>query len=263
MAFTIAGRTFNDLIWQCLQFDGHLADVPATWERTELTQGASVLTPGVRMGPRSFKITLDIWPPSLVDRVATLDALKRRCAGILPLVSDDAPGRVWYVRLANAAVEILAGNLVNPRCLVDLEFTAHDPRRFDVETQVRVLSTTPVECPVGTGVSVPPRVRLFGASTAVVNPIVDLYRFDGTLLSSLLLTGSLGTNTWLDIDCGTEWIHLYTAGVRSDALAWLAGGAFPQLSGEDAASSTGPSPLLALRSTSGTPTGVVSWRRGW
>lgn len=263
MAFTIAGRSFDDLIWQCLVFDGHLADVPTTWERTELAQGASVLTPVVRLGPRGFRVSLDVWPPSLVDRVATMDALKRRTAGILPLVSDDAPDRVWYVRLATCNVEILAGNLVNPRCLVDLEFTAHDPRRYDVETQVRVLSTTPVECPVGTAVGLPPTIRLFGAATAVVNPIVDLYRFDGALLSSLDLTVSLGTNTWLDIQCGSEWLYLYTAGVRTQALETLGGGVFPQLSYEDCASSTGPSPLLALRSTSGTPTGVVMWRRGW
>jgi len=263
MAYTISGRTFNDLIWQSLVFDGHLSAVPPTWERVELAQGASVLTPTVRQGPRGFRVTVELRPPSLVDRVATLDALYRRCAGVVPITSDDAPSRVWYARLSSATVELPQGNLVNPLCLVDLEFTAHDPRRFDLETQSRALSATPVACPTGTAVSIPPRLRLFGAATPVVDPVVQLLRFDGTVASELALKGSLGTDTYLDLDGATEWLYLVTAGVRTSGLHWLLSGAFPQLSGEDAASSTGPYPLLALRSASGTPTGVALWRRAW
>jgi hypothetical protein len=106
-------------------------------------------------------------------------------------------------------------------------------------------------------------VRIFGASTAVVDPSIVLRSPGGAVLSTLTLTGSLGLNAWLDVDCATEWLHLWSSGTRTSALAWLTSGAFPILDGDDAAGPAGPYPTLALASASGTPTGVVLWRRSY
>jgi hypothetical protein len=106
-------------------------------------------------------------------------------------------------------------------------------------------------------------VRVFGASTPVVDPDIVLRAPSGAELARLELTGSLGSNTWLDVDAASEWIYLYTSGTRTSALAWLTSGTFPILDGHDAASATGPFPTLAIESASGTPTGVVLWRRSW
>lgn len=262
MAYTINGRTLDDLIFQSLMLEGHVAPILPTWEAVPLAQGASVLTPTARLSARRLRITVDLRPATLVDRVATQDALAGRLAGGLRIATTDAPDRVWYATLAQVAVEMPAGPVVNPLCVVDLDFTLHDARRGDLETQLRALSATPVACPTGTGVSAP-TITLFGAATAVVDPVVTLARFDGEPVAALTLTGSLGTNTWLEIDCATEWIWLYTAGVKTNALPYLDSGVFPLLAREDAAGVDGPYPLLSLSSASGTPTGLVAWRRTW
>jgi hypothetical protein len=262
MYYAINGRSLADLIWQALRFEGDVAPALLVRDSTDTALGAPVLTTRARLTARTLILSVDVRPAAITNRPAVLDALTRRLAGVLEIVRDDAPQRAWYGVLQQVTAEMPAGNLVNPLTVLDLTFAVPDPRRVDRDTQLRALSATPVACPTGTGTSAP-TVRLFGASTAVVDPVVVLRSPGGETLSTLTLTGSLGSNTWLDIDCASEWLYLYTAGTRTNALAWLAGGAFPLLDGDDAAGPAGPYPTLAVTSTSGTPTGVVLWRRSW
>jgi hypothetical protein len=262
MSYTINGSSLDDIIWQALSLDGHVAPMPPQWAREALAQGASAFAPTVALRERQLRLSLDIRPITLPERVAVMDTLARRLAGALEIGTDDVPMRVWDAMLAEVRVEMPAGPVANPMCLVDLAFTTADPRRRDRETSVRALSGTAVACPTGTAVAAP-IVTLFGDATPVVDPSVVLRRADGQVAATLALTGSLGADTWLEIDAGTEWVWLSTAGVRTSALAWVTSGTFPLLSGEDAATADGPFPTLQLTAASGTPTGVVRWRRRW
>lgn len=260
--YTINGRSLDDLIWQALVFDGGVAPAPIARDALETAYGAPVLGTRTRLGARTLTLTLDLRPALVRDRPALVDALTRRVSGVVEIVRSDAPDRAWWGELVDVRAEVPAGNLVSPVTIVDLTFRVPDPRRWDRETQLRALSATPVACPTGSSVSAP-TLRLFGAATPVVDPEVVLRAPSGAELARLELVGSLGSNTWLDLECGTEWLRLSTAGTVTNALAWLSAGTFPLLSGEDAAGPTGPYPTLALESASGTPTGVVLWRRSW
>jgi hypothetical protein len=262
MSYTINGRSLSDLIWQSLLFDGGVAPAVVGRDAVETAYAGPLLATRTRLSARSLTVTVDLRPALVADRPALVDAITRRLAGVLEIVRDDAPSRAWYGVLQSARADLPAGNLVNPLTILDLTFSVPDPRRHDRETQIRALSATPVACPTGTGASAP-IVRLFGDATPVVNPAIILRSPGGATLSTLTLAGSLGANTWLDVDCATEWLHLWSSGTRTSALAWLSGGAFPVLDGDDAAGPTGPYPTLAMSSASGTPTGVVLWRRSW
>lgn len=262
MYYTINGRSLDDLIWQALSFEGGVAPAVVARETIETAYGAPVVTTRARLLASSLLLTLDIRPDLLTDRPADIDAIRRRLAGVLEITRDDAPARAWYAELADAKATIPAGNLVNPVTILDLTFRLPDPRRHDVETQSRTLSATPTAIPTGTGTSTP-RIVLFGDATPVVDSVIVLRSPTGAELSRLTLTGSLGANTWLDVDCTSEWLHLVSSGTRAPALYWLASGQFPVLDGDDAAGPDGPYPTLALESASGTPTGVVLWRRSW
>jgi hypothetical protein len=262
MAYRINGASLDDLIFQALDLDGHVAPIGPQWTREPLAQGASALAPVVTLRERTVRLTLDLRPATLPDRVTLIDTLTRRLAGALELSTDDVPTRVWDATLGEVRVTMPAGPVANPLCVLDLLLVISDPGRRDRETSVRALSGTPVLCPVGTGVSAPV-VVLFGASTAVVDPQIVLRRADGQIASTLALTGSLGANTFLELDTATEFAWLSTAGVRTSALAWITSGAMPLLSGEDAPTPDGPWPTLTLTASSGTPTGVVRWRRRW
>jgi hypothetical protein len=262
MYYTVNGRSLDDLIWQSLRFEGDVSPAATLRESAETAFGPPTLTTRARLTTRTLTLSVDVRPALMTSRPAVLDALTRRLAGVLEIVRSDAPERAWYGVLQQATATLPAGNLVNPLTVLDLTFAVPDPRRADRDTQTRALSATPVACPTGTGTSAP-TVRLFGASTAVVDPAVVLRRPSGETVATLTLSGSLGADTWLDIDCGSEWLYLYTAGTRTNALAWLTGGAFPLLDGDDASGPDGPYPTLALTSASGTPTGLVLWRRSW
>lgn len=260
--YTLNGRTLDDLIWQSLQLDGTIAPAVLTRETTETLYGAPLVTVRARLAPRTLTLVLDLRPALVSLRPALIDALTRRLSGVVEIVRSDAPDRAWWGELVGADAEVPAGNLVNPLTLLTLTFRLPDPRRFDRETIPRALSATPVACPVGTGVSAPV-IRLFGAATPVVNPSVVLRSPAGQELARLPLTGSLGSNTWLDIDTTSQWLHLVSSGTRTVALSWLGVGTWPLLDPQDAAGPSGPFPTLALEATSGTPTGVALWRRSW
>jgi hypothetical protein len=262
MYYSINGRSLGDLIWQALSFDGGVAPVALSRDTVETAYSAPLLATRQRMSASSLTLGLDLRPTLLTDRPALLDRIRRRLSGVLEIVRDDAPDRAWYGELTGAKATIPAGNLVNPLTLLDLTFRVPDPRRHDRETQLRTLSATPTAIPTGTGTSAP-RIRIFGASTAVVDPELVLRAPSGAELARLELTGSLVADTWLDVDVASEWIHLVSSGTRTTALSWLTGGQFPMLDGADAAGPDGPYPTLALASASGTPTGVVMWRRSW
>jgi hypothetical protein len=255
------GRALTDVVHAVTVVDGGIP--PAIAQRTtEATAfGPPTRSTRVQLAARSLTVVLDVRPATLALRASTVDTLARRLSGVRELALDDAPDRVWLAE-AVAVRERTFPNAGSPIVELTAEFTLADPRRWERETQLLALSATPVPVPTGTGVSAPV-VRLFGASTAVVDPKVVLRAPSGAELARLTLAGSLGSNTWLDIDSGTEWLHLVSSGTRTVALSWLVSGTFPLLDPADAAGASGPWPTLALESTSGTPTGVVLWRRSY
>jgi phage-related protein len=81
----------------------------------------------------------------------------------------------------------------------------------------------------------------------------------------LTLTGTLATNDALVIDSARQTIDRYVAGVlqtgTASGNAWLTSGQFPLLAPEDAINGDGIT--VELTSTSGTPTGLLLYTRGY
>jgi hypothetical protein len=94
-----------------------------------------------------------------------------------------------------------------------------------------------------------------------VDPHVIVRRSNGEIVSDLALTGSLGSNTALDIGRTPQRIESYAGGVlvtgASAGLSWYTSGAFPVLTPDDG------TPTVELTATSGTPTGLLIARESW
>lgn len=266
MSVYINDRPLAALVYGVNELDGHLAPALPQRAPVPLANSAAIFGTTVTVESRSVVVGLDVRPTTLVNRQTLIDTLKRRMAGLLELRTDDLPGRVLRCLLAGVQVELYTAALVNPACYITLTFTAVDPARHDVEPLVYGLSTARTVCPVGTDTSAP-RVWLFGAATAVVNPAILVRSLTGAEVARMTFTVSLAQNDALVIDAGTQQIERYVAGVlqigTGSGLAALTSGRFPILSPEDAADEGGTMPTVELTATSGTPTGLILYTRRW
>jgi hypothetical protein len=255
-------RPLTTFVRDVLTLDGHLAPAVAVVNTIPLTQGAGLSGSSVSVAPRSVTIGLDVWPAALVDRVTTLDTLTRAVAGLRLLRVDDAPTREMWVTLSGVRVDFYHISLA--RYFLELTFTAVDPTRYETEPVALALSTARTTCRIGTQASTV-RLWLYGAATAVVNPVVIVRNAQGEETHRLTLTGSLTTNDALAIDSATQDIARYVAGTlqtgTSSGNAWLTSGRFPILAPEDAINGDGIT--IELTSTSGTATGLLLYTRGY
>lgn len=262
MSVYVDDRLLTETVRDVLTVDGALA--PAVEVRTTqpLANAAGVYGTGVTVAPRTITVGLDVWPTTLPDRVTVLDTLRRRIGGLRLFRMTDAPTRELYVVLGNVRVEFY--HISIPRCFVELQFTAVNPAKQDREPVLYGLSTARASLPVGTWTSAP-TVTLNGASPSVVNPIIIMRNASGTETHRLTLTGTLATNDVLVIDCAAQSIERYVAGVlqtgTASGNAWLTSGVFPLLDPADAIDGTGIT--MELSATSGTPAGLVFYKRAW
>lgn len=262
MSVFLDDRPLTDTVRDVMTVDGALA--PAVEVRTTqpLANAASVLGTGVSVASRTITVGLDVWPTTLPDRVTAMDTLKRRIGGLRLFRMTDAPTREMYVVLAGVQVEFY--HISQPRCFVEVQFTAADPTRYEREMRAIALSTARSEALVGTVPSAPV-IYLYGASPSVVNPVVILRNDSGDESHRLTLTGTLATNDALVIDCARQNIDRYVAGVlqtgTSGGNAWLTSGQFPLLAPEDSIEGIGVT--VELSATSGTPTGLLLYTRGY
>lgn len=263
MSVFLDDRPLTDTVAAVLSVDGHLAPTVAVRSMQPIANSPGVFGAQVTVTPRTIAVGLDVWPTSITDRVTTMDALARRLTGLRLLRLDDAPTREHVVTCSGVAVEFYQSVAI-PRCYVELRFTAVDPTRFERENRAVALSTSRAACLVGTVPSAPV-VYLYGASPSVVNPIVILRDASGDETHRLTLTGTLATNDALVIDSARQTIDRYVAGVlqtgTSSGNAWLTSGQFPLLDPADSIDGAGVT--MELTSTSGTPTGLAVYTRGY
>jgi hypothetical protein len=244
----INDRPLDDLVYQVLALDGHLAPNVAQHGGIAMVDAPAVLGSNLTVRGRRIVLDLDVRPADIEARTVDVDALRRRLAGLLEFRSGDAP-------------DLYTGAHANPLCHVQLLLDATDGARRDVEPLGFALSTTRQPLPVGSlasGLS----ITINGGCT---DPEIIIRNFQGVEVSRLELEGVLATNDALDIETNGETIDRYVAGVlqtgASAGLAWFAAGPFPLLSEEDAAPETEQWATIELTSAAGTPTGSVSYHR--
>ena len=262
MSVFLDDRPLTDTVRDVLTVDGALAPAVEIRSTQPVANAPGLFGTGVTINPRTIAVGLDVWPTTTVDRVTVLDTLQRRVGGLRLFRMTDAPDRELYVTLTDVTVEFY--HIAIPRCFVALQFTAVDPYRWDREPRLYGLTTARASLPLGTATSAP-EITLHGASPSVVNPVVIVRNAAGTETQRLTLTGTLATNDGLVIDCARQQIDRYVAGVlqtgTSAGNAWLTSGVFPLLDPADSIEGSGVT--MELSATSGTPTGLVLYKRRW
>lgn len=249
-------------VWQLDGIHGGSVGVP---DALPLANAGGVFGANVTLAPHRITVSLDLRPATIIDRETMADALRIAMAGLLELTTDAAPERVMYGVLAERPTITPAGNIAAiPVFDLTCVFVLANPTRFALDPTPLALSTTRVACPVGTLPSLC-RVWLYGDSTPVVNPSVIVRSHTGDVVSTLALTASLGTGTALDIGRTPERIESYASGVlqtgASAGLTLYTSGAFPVLSPDDANPTASAWPTMELAADSGTPTGLLLYRK--
>jgi hypothetical protein len=256
MALQINGRTLDDLVFQHLTQDGHLAPALARRRVVDRGDGAPVWASTLVAGERVITQVVDLRPASLADRVTLQDAIADRCAGVCELITTDAPDRRWWAVLDARVPELVTAPYASPIHVLTLRWRCQDARAEAVEPTLVALSGTPAALPLGASACAPV-VTLFGAATPVVAPVIVCRYGSGARESRLTLSGSLGTGQSLTIDAARETVWLTSGGTTLQALDRVVDGLFPVLDPAD-----GPV-TLHCEATSGTPTGVARYRRMW
>jgi hypothetical protein len=265
----INGRPLSDLVAAILDFDGYT--LPAAVVRETLAvPNTSAQQPSGTVAAQATPIdlTVEIRGTTLADRTRVRDALLGELSGLLEIeVPDEMPGRVLRCLLRDQRPTVRRWGGLNwahgGQDLV-IPLRALDGAWLDIEPTILALSTVPVACPIGT-VSVAPRVEVFGATTPVVNPVVQQRTAGGTLAATLPLVGSLGAGVAIEVDTADALTYRRTTGTRALALDALGpiGASLPLLDPADASPAVGRFPTLALTATTGTPSGRVIYRRAY
>lgn len=262
MSVFLDDRPLTDTVRDVLSVEGALAPAVELRSTQPIANAPGTWGTGITVNARGITVGLDVWPTTLPDRVSVLDTLKRRVGGLRLFRMEDAPTRELYVTLTNVRVEFY--HISIPRCFVELSFTAVDPTRYEREARAVALSTSRTETLVGTVPSAP-LLYVYGGSPSVVNPVVIVRNDSGDETHRLTLTGTLATNDALVIDCARQTIDRYVAGVLqtggASGNAWLTSGQFPLLAPEDSIEGIGVT--VELTATSGTPTGLLLYTRGY
>jgi hypothetical protein len=257
-------RPLPDLVAGVFALDGYQSPAVAVRAAVAGANAASVWTSSMTVPLRSITVGVYVDAATLVARTAAVDTVTRACRGLRLFRTTDAPDREMWVELSNVAVTWYDGAFTHTSCRMTLTFTAADPVRVDLEPRLYGLSTARASLPVGTWTSAP-TVTLNGASPSVVNPIIIVRNAAGTETHRLTLAGTLATNDALVIDRAGQTIARYVAGVlqtgTASGNAFLTSGVFPILDPSDAIDGTGIT--MELTATSGTPTGLVLYKRAW
>jgi hypothetical protein len=264
MSIWINDRPLSAFVTAITGLDGYLApDAPAR-ELVALANSAAIVGSTVTVSPRTITVTVDIATATLLDRQTMLDALARQLRGRLLFRTADRPTREIGVVCQGTGLTFYDGALSVVACSVTLTLVAADPVWVDREPRLYALSTSRAALPVGTATSAPV-VVLNGASPSVVNPAIIVRDASGAETHRLALTGVLATNDWIEIDSAAQTLTRYVAGVvqagGASGMTWLTSGTFPILDPSGAIDGTGIG--MDLTATSGTPTGLILYKRAW
>ena len=255
----LSDQPLSALVRDVLTLDGYLAPGVAVRSVLPLANAPGMFGSQVTLGPRTITVTLDLFPDSLPERATVQTTILQAVGGLRPFRTEDQPDVETWVVLTGVSVDFYHPSI--PRCAVQLTFTAADPTRYEREARVVALSTSRATCPIGSQ-PVAPRVFVYGGCT---NPVVLVRNAQGDETHRLTLTGVLASTDYLDIDAAKQTIDLYVSGTlqtgTASGNAWLSSGEFPLLAPEDAIAGDGIT--IELTSSSGTPTGLALYQRGY
>jgi len=169
-----------------------------------LIVGGRVVAPGSSAAARTFNCQLLIRPTSLTDRQAVLDDFVAQHGGLIEVSKVDAPTRVCYGVLTQATVAqppgVASHPFARPESVIAGTITCDDPLYYARDPQL--LNIAAGERRALTMGNAPLRriqIVVFGAAT---NPTISLRDQTGTVVETMVLTGTLGATDYLTIDCG-------------------------------------------------------------
>lgn len=228
-------------------------------EETDLELGPIVIER--RVSPRSIRVGVELTGLTPSALRATYDdllglILQEQPAG---LVLSNTPTRELRASYVQNPANTVGALLLATRAIAELRMIAPDPYWRDTSTTtVSGITNTPIALPQGTG-EIRPRVRVKGPAT---NPQIRLFDYTGSIISSLIFTGSLGASDYYTIDCMKRTVYKNTTGsftTGTAAFVDLIGGSFFVLQPRHFRYATGQWPTASV--TVGTLD--VFYEKGW
>jgi hypothetical protein len=200
---------------------------------------------------------------SVALALTALDALKGLLGqGEVAVRSVYAPTRECLAVCDAFEVQPYTGEEVSGRYTVTLGFTLKDGVSQETTPDGYALSTTAVECPIGTAES-RPIITIDGNGSALTNPTVTVRDIAGDIVQTMGFTVSLGATDVLRIDCARAQVSKIVGAVTTDGLAagyWVSGD-FLTLKPEDALVELAQYPTVELSSDTGTAVGTIAYSR--
>lgn len=265
---TINRRPFDALVLQICEIAGHIQPMVPVRSVVERANAPSVLGTTVAVAGRDIRIGCDVRPPTMIDRMALLDTIKRRLGGLLELRTADLPGRYLRCEFVGAEVELYPGDYAVMAFYLTIVLRAVDPARHDDVPKLLALSTARTMCLVGTDTSAPD-VWINGGCT---NPELVVRDAQGQEVSRTRWSVVLGSNDALYVNGGqhggvpgamTRTVASVVQTGDASGLALYRDGALPLLSPEDGTLDGLVGPTVELVASSGTPTGLIRYTRRW
>lgn len=246
---------------------GFVLEAAPGWKDAPPRSTASVVRPGRAGAYRSAatqenvrKLTLQgtVRGSTFPDARAKIDAIRALLVSAQPAVitfPDDATRSVSGY-LDQFVTDIGNGpSMIATALRARLDFSLLDPYAYDVTAQALAVSAAVVRAALGTAPSFPV-ITIAGAAT---NPVLSLYRHDGTLVGTLGLTLTTVGGDSLVIDMDRKTITKNGASV----LAALSSGDFFALDPAVLQVGLGSTPTDQGYVTVSSGSGTMSYRRAW
>lgn len=200
-------------------------------------------------------------PAALLTAVDTLKQLA--ATGAVRIRLADRPTQEFRdARHVSFTAPPRAAILSNLAADISVVFECLDPLRYDVQPQGIALSTGRAALPQGTAATFP-LIIVHGGGSSLTNPFLTYRSAAGDALQTFGITGVLGVNDYVIIDCLRARLIKSVAGVQTDTLAWFTGGDFFALRPADGYYELGQFPTLELSSSAGAPVGVAIYSKAW
>lgn len=219
-------------------------------------KAGGLMTPYATTGERVLRFVADARVTTEAARLAKMDELAHHLTGVIEVRYADAPTRVLrgFCRVFEAT--LAKPTWVNIEPSVVVEIVCPLAHRWEAHPYHRVLTSTPVEVPVGT-LPHGGRYWITGAAAGALATETRL-RFrgvSGAIVGELVLLPALSAGEVLLVDADARSLQkLDTSGVWTDVYGWKTGGAFFEVAPRDS------SPMLGAFGTLETTAGVALYQ---
>jgi phage-related protein len=235
-------------------------DVPSRTRATVVRPARAGAYPSAatQEGPRKLSLAGTVMGSTADEVRANIDALRALLLSVQPAVISfpDSPLRYVSAYLDQYVTEIGAGPSMIAKALrARIDLSLLEPYAYDIDAQAIPVAAGINRAPLGTAPSFP----VITIAGAAVNPVLSLYRYDGTLLGTLGLALTTVAGDSLVIDMDRKTITKNGASV----LAALASGDFFALDPVQAQLGLGSAAGFQGYVTVSSGAGTMSYRRAW